>query len=164
MKPITLGRIHFPDKVFGQQTPTNPNHSRELTGNANLGIIVGPSSRGHGTLLVHIFSSQNRILWNPQSVTMPLAPKQRYFGFKGGWLVFWITVACATDMTLFGYDQVSTSLESAYEAIAANRCSARASSLVSSLATTFLNCTTLLGLRRPKSCLLLLRSMMWAAS
>ncbi|THV79803.1 general substrate transporter, partial [Aureobasidium pullulans] len=47
----------------------------------------------------------NRILWNPQSVTMPLAPKQRYFGFKGGWLVFWITVACATDMTLFGYDQ-----------------------------------------------------------
>lgn len=38
---------------------------------------------------------------------MSLAPKQRYFGFKGGWLVFWITVACATDMTLFGYDQVS---------------------------------------------------------
>ncbi|KAG9660886.1 general substrate transporter, partial [Aureobasidium melanogenum] len=36
---------------------------------------------------------------------MSLAPKQRYFGFKGGWLVFWITVACATDMTLFGYDQ-----------------------------------------------------------
>ncbi|KAG2160938.1 hypothetical protein JADG_000677 [Aureobasidium aubasidani] len=36
---------------------------------------------------------------------MRLAPKQRYFGFKGGWLVFWITVACATDMTLFGYDQ-----------------------------------------------------------
>ncbi|THW25411.1 general substrate transporter [Aureobasidium pullulans] len=47
----------------------------------------------------------NRILWNPQIVTMRLAPKQRYFGFKGGWLVFWITVACATDMTLFGYDQ-----------------------------------------------------------
>ncbi|THX09686.1 general substrate transporter [Aureobasidium pullulans] len=36
---------------------------------------------------------------------MRLAPKQRYFGFKGEWLVFWITVACATDMTLFGYDQ-----------------------------------------------------------
>ncbi|KAI4729371.1 general substrate transporter [Aureobasidium sp. EXF-10728] len=36
---------------------------------------------------------------------MSLAPKQRYFGFRGGWLVFWITVACATDMTLFGYDQ-----------------------------------------------------------
>ncbi|THY05535.1 general substrate transporter [Aureobasidium pullulans] len=36
---------------------------------------------------------------------MRLAPKQRYIGFKGGWLVFWITVACATDMTLFGYDQ-----------------------------------------------------------
>ncbi|KAK6403315.1 hypothetical protein LTR95_018975 [Oleoguttula sp. CCFEE 5521] len=30
---------------------------------------------------------------------------QRYFGFRGGWLTFWVTVACATDMTLFGYDQ-----------------------------------------------------------
>ncbi|KAI1500936.1 general substrate transporter [Biscogniauxia marginata] len=28
-----------------------------------------------------------------------------YFGMKGGWLTFWVTVACATDMTLFGYDQ-----------------------------------------------------------
>ncbi|RMZ90064.1 hypothetical protein DV736_g2701, partial [Chaetothyriales sp. CBS 134916] len=32
-------------------------------------------------------------------------PKKPYFGLKGGWLTFWITVACATDMTLFGYDQ-----------------------------------------------------------
>lgn len=32
-------------------------------------------------------------------------PKNRYFGFRGGWLTFWITVACGTDMTLFGYDQ-----------------------------------------------------------
>ncbi|CAJ0547200.1 Ff.00g018270.m01.CDS01 [Fusarium sp. VM40] len=32
-------------------------------------------------------------------------PKQHFFGFRGGWLTFWITVACATDMTLFGYDQ-----------------------------------------------------------
>lgn len=31
--------------------------------------------------------------------------KKPYFGLTGGWLVFWITVACATDMTLFGYDQ-----------------------------------------------------------
>jgi hypothetical protein len=31
--------------------------------------------------------------------------KKPYFGFTGGWLTFWITVACATDMTLFGYDQ-----------------------------------------------------------
>ncbi|KAI0893823.1 general substrate transporter [Annulohypoxylon nitens] len=31
--------------------------------------------------------------------------KQPYFGLKGKWLTFWITVACATDMTLFGYDQ-----------------------------------------------------------
>ncbi|CAD0049495.1 unnamed protein product [Aureobasidium pullulans] len=47
--------------------------------------------------------------------------REPYFGFKGGWLTFWITVsddpyvvcvdsderqfACATDMTLFGYDQ-----------------------------------------------------------
>lgn len=34
-----------------------------------------------------------------------LGPKKPYFGLKGGWLTFWITVACATDMTLFGYDQ-----------------------------------------------------------
>ncbi|THZ15251.1 general substrate transporter [Aureobasidium pullulans] len=47
----------------------------------------------------------NRSLWKLRISTMRLAPKQRYFGFKGGWLVFWITVACATDMTLFGYDQ-----------------------------------------------------------
>jgi len=28
-----------------------------------------------------------------------------WFGMKGAWLTFWVTVACATDMTLFGYDQ-----------------------------------------------------------
>ncbi|KAI4200267.1 MAG: hypothetical protein LQ350_004015 [Teloschistes chrysophthalmus] len=28
-----------------------------------------------------------------------------YFGMTGGWLTFWVSVACATDMTLFGYDQ-----------------------------------------------------------
>ena len=28
--------------------------------------------------------------------------KQPYFGLKGGWLTFWITVSCATDMALFG--------------------------------------------------------------
>ncbi|KAF4539444.1 Sugar/inositol transporter [Lasiodiplodia theobromae] len=31
--------------------------------------------------------------------------KKPFFGQRGGWLTFWITVACATDMTLFGYDQ-----------------------------------------------------------
>ncbi|KAJ6181322.1 hypothetical protein N7519_011783 [Penicillium mononematosum] len=31
--------------------------------------------------------------------------RKPYFGLTGGWLTFWITVACATDMTLFGYDQ-----------------------------------------------------------
>ncbi|KAI0391645.1 sugar transporter [Xylariaceae sp. FL0594] len=31
--------------------------------------------------------------------------KQPYFGLRGKWLTFWITVACATDMSLFGYDQ-----------------------------------------------------------
>ncbi|KAF6522651.1 hypothetical protein HZS61_014179 [Fusarium oxysporum f. sp. conglutinans] len=31
--------------------------------------------------------------------------KRPFFGLRGGWLTFWITVACATDMTLFGYDQ-----------------------------------------------------------
>ncbi|KAI0478253.1 general substrate transporter [Xylaria cf. heliscus] len=34
-----------------------------------------------------------------------MARKQPYFGLKGKWLTFWITVACATDMSLFGYDQ-----------------------------------------------------------
>lgn len=28
-----------------------------------------------------------------------------FFGLTGGWLTTWITIACATDMTLFGYDQ-----------------------------------------------------------
>lgn len=28
-----------------------------------------------------------------------------YFGLQSEWLTFWVTVACATDMTLFGYDQ-----------------------------------------------------------
>lgn len=28
-----------------------------------------------------------------------------WFGLRGSWLTFWVTVACATDMTLFGYDQ-----------------------------------------------------------
>ena len=32
--------------------------------------------------------------------------KPRYFGMTGTWLTVWVTVACATDMTLFGYDQV----------------------------------------------------------
>ncbi|KAI0440504.1 hexose carrier protein [Xylaria telfairii] len=36
---------------------------------------------------------------------MALDRKQPYFGLKGKWLTFWITVACATDMSLFGYDQ-----------------------------------------------------------
>lgn len=28
-----------------------------------------------------------------------------YFGLRGGWLTFWITLACGADMTLSGYDQ-----------------------------------------------------------
>ncbi|KAL9068627.1 MAG: hypothetical protein Q9161_006065 [Pseudevernia consocians] len=31
--------------------------------------------------------------------------KAPYLGLTGGWLTFWVSVACATDMTLFGYDQ-----------------------------------------------------------
>ncbi|KAK6002235.1 hypothetical protein QM012_001873 [Aureobasidium pullulans] len=31
--------------------------------------------------------------------------KKPYFGLTGTWLTVWVTVACATDMTLFGYDQ-----------------------------------------------------------
>ncbi|KAJ5861862.1 uncharacterized protein N7529_009172 [Penicillium soppii] len=34
-----------------------------------------------------------------------MTEKRPYFGLTGGWLTFWITVACATDMSLFGYDQ-----------------------------------------------------------
>ncbi|KAJ5730665.1 uncharacterized protein N7483_005173 [Penicillium malachiteum] len=34
-----------------------------------------------------------------------LKPSRPYFGLRGGWLTFWVTVACATDMMLFGYDQ-----------------------------------------------------------
>ncbi|EYE93350.1 sugar porter family MFS transporter [Aspergillus ruber CBS 135680] len=36
---------------------------------------------------------------------MKFGPSQPWFGLRGGWLTFWVTVACATDMTLFGYDQ-----------------------------------------------------------
>ncbi|KAI0160934.1 general substrate transporter [Hypoxylon sp. FL1284] len=36
---------------------------------------------------------------------MATGEKVPYFGLKGKWLTFWITFACATDMTLFGYDQ-----------------------------------------------------------
>ncbi|KAF5855567.1 hypothetical protein ETB97_008977 [Aspergillus alliaceus] len=35
----------------------------------------------------------------------PTREKKPYFGLTGGWLTFWLTIACATDMTLFGYDQ-----------------------------------------------------------
>ncbi|KAJ5538646.1 hypothetical protein N7494_008125 [Penicillium frequentans] len=31
--------------------------------------------------------------------------KKPYFGLTGGWLTVWVTIACATDMSLFGYDQ-----------------------------------------------------------
>ncbi|KAL4755148.1 hypothetical protein BDW72DRAFT_200185 [Aspergillus terricola var. indicus] len=34
-----------------------------------------------------------------------MALTKPYFGFTGGWLTFWASLACATDMTLFGYDQ-----------------------------------------------------------
>ncbi|KAJ5716260.1 hypothetical protein N7493_008171 [Penicillium malachiteum] len=34
-----------------------------------------------------------------------LEKKRPFFGLTGGWLTFWVTVACATDMSLFGYDQ-----------------------------------------------------------
>ncbi|KAJ5097334.1 general substrate transporter [Penicillium angulare] len=36
---------------------------------------------------------------------MIMQSKKPFFGFTGGWLTFWVTVACATDMSLFGYDQ-----------------------------------------------------------
>ncbi|KAL4897029.1 general substrate transporter [Aspergillus ambiguus] len=38
-------------------------------------------------------------------MTVATQRKRPYLGLTGGWLTFWITVACATDMSLFGYDQ-----------------------------------------------------------
>ncbi|KAE8370158.1 major facilitator superfamily domain-containing protein [Aspergillus caelatus] len=35
----------------------------------------------------------------------PSSTRKPYFGLKGGWLTFWMAIACATDMTFFGYDQ-----------------------------------------------------------
>ena len=35
----------------------------------------------------------------------PVLGRKPYFGLRGGWLTFWVSVACSTDMTLFGYDQ-----------------------------------------------------------
>jgi hypothetical protein len=29
--------------------------------------------------------------------------KDRYFGARGGWLTFWLTVACGTDMSEFPF-------------------------------------------------------------
>ena len=34
-----------------------------------------------------------------------------YFGLRGGWLTFWITLACGADMTLYGYDQVRSNMQ-----------------------------------------------------
>ena len=31
-----------------------------------------------------------------------IATMKPYFGLRGGWLTFWVSVACSTDMTLFG--------------------------------------------------------------
>lgn len=45
------------------------------------------------------FSSSSFIMFGK------LKPSKPYFGLRGGWLTFWVTVACATDMMLFGYDQ-----------------------------------------------------------
>ena len=36
---------------------------------------------------------------------LDLFKMQPYFGLTGGWLTFWVSVACSTDMALFGYDQ-----------------------------------------------------------
>ncbi|OJJ61781.1 hypothetical protein ASPSYDRAFT_75794 [Aspergillus sydowii CBS 593.65] len=38
-------------------------------------------------------------------MTVSREKRKPFFGLTGGWLTFWVTVACATDMTLFGYDQ-----------------------------------------------------------
>lgn len=38
-------------------------------------------------------------------MTTTSKPSKPFMGQRGGWLLFWLTFACATDMTLFGYDQ-----------------------------------------------------------
>lgn len=71
----------------------------------------------------------------------PAKETKPYFGLTGGWLTFWVTVclsnrlsraqytdesrpllkvACATDMTLFGYDQGVFSKETDRRAMLAN--------------------------------------------
>ncbi|KAL2836683.1 general substrate transporter [Aspergillus pseudoustus] len=39
------------------------------------------------------------------TTTDPAQTRRPYLGLTGGWLTFWLTIACATDMSLFGYDQ-----------------------------------------------------------
>lgn len=41
-----------------------------------------------------------------------------YFGLRGGWLTFWITLACGADMALLGYDQVSCELDQPWKGCA----------------------------------------------
>ena len=85
-----------------------PHHPREVAGVAESSIKKVPSGRGNSSVPRFAPAILPGLCYCiPDAYTMLLSPKERYFGLKGGWLVFWITVACATDMTLFGYDQVN---------------------------------------------------------
>jgi hypothetical protein len=89
-------------------SPVTPDRPRGVAGVRELSTRKVPSSRANESVPWFTSIIQPAFcasILDPH--TMLLAPKERYFGYKGGWLVFWITVACATDMTLFGYDQVS---------------------------------------------------------
>ena len=50
-------------------------------------------------------SSSCAELYSGSCIDIMFQPRKPWFGLRGGWLTFWVTVACATDMTLFGYDQ-----------------------------------------------------------
>jgi len=63
-----------------------------------------------------------------------MAKGQPYFGLKGGWLTFWVTVACATDMTVSHVYQ--TTQASLADTVISSLATTRASSAVSSSPTT----------------------------
>lgn len=86
-----------------------------------------------------------------------------YFGLQGGWLTFWITLACGADMTLYGYDQVGLFLkvDVIIDLFISNN--SRVSSLASSSRPTSSVSTTLKVPPRPRSSVLLLLSTMLVA-
>lgn len=76
--------------------------------------VADDGDRGHGAPeRRYIYRGYDCGICAGSSTTHPWFPhkmfnsqqRKPYFGLTGGWLTTWITIACATDMTLFGYDQ-----------------------------------------------------------